>query len=57
MDKLSERINAIAISQSTKEALIRIAEEEQIQIQQVCRKLLKAGIEVYDKKNSKYTTS
>jgi hypothetical protein len=52
-EKLTEKINAIKISKSVKEAIIKIAEEEQIQIQQVCRKLLsRATIDYFKKRRS-----
>jgi len=47
MEKLTEKLNAIVISKSTKENLIKIAEREQLYIQQVCRKLLKSAIDEY----------
>jgi hypothetical protein len=53
MEKLTEKLNAISISKATKESLIRISEKEQIQIQQVCRRLLRSAIEAYDKSGSK----
>ncbi len=54
MEKLTEKINAIAVSKSVKDKIIKIAEEEQIQIQQVCRRLLcSAIIEYFSKLESK----
>ena len=52
MEKLTETINAIKVSKSIKDNLIKIAEIEEIQIQQVCRRLLTRGIKEYfeDKK-------
>lgn len=40
MEKLTETINAIKVSKTTKNGLVKIAQMEEIQIQQVCRKLL-----------------
>jgi hypothetical protein len=52
--KLTEKINAIKISKTVKDSIIRIAEEEEIQIQQVCRKLLtKATSDYFKKRKSK----
>lgn len=47
MEKLTETINAIKVTKTTKNCLIKIAEMEEIQIQQVCRKLLTKGIKEY----------
>jgi len=46
-EKLTEKINAISVTKTTKDSLIQIAENEDIQIQQVCRKLLSNGIKEY----------
>jgi hypothetical protein len=46
-EKLTEKINSIKVSKSVKEAIIKIADEEQIQIQQVCRKILSKAIKKY----------
>jgi hypothetical protein len=46
-EKLTEKINAISVSKSTKDAIIRIADDEEIQIQQACRKLLSKAIQDY----------
>jgi hypothetical protein len=54
-EKLTEKINAIKISKTAKESIIKIAEEEQIHIQQVCRKLLSRAIEDYFKKRKRIT--
>jgi hypothetical protein len=51
MEKLTETINAIKVSKTTKESIIRIAEIEEIHIQQICRKLLSLGIKEYYKRN------
>jgi hypothetical protein len=51
MEKLTETINAVKISKSLKDAIIKIAETEEIQIQQVVRRLLKRAIENYKQKN------
>lgn len=48
MDKLTEKINAMAISPKTKTRLIKIAELEHLQIQQVCRRLLIIGMDAYE---------
>jgi hypothetical protein len=45
--KLTEKINSLKVSKNTKNAIIKIAEKEQIQIQQACRKLLTVAIKVY----------
>jgi hypothetical protein len=51
-EKLTEKINAITVSKSLKDSLVKIADIEEIQIQQVCRKLLSKGINDYfEKKN------
>jgi hypothetical protein len=47
MEKLTEKINAFNVSQVAKDNIIRIAEFEEINIQQACRKLLKLGISKY----------
>jgi UDP-galactopyranose mutase len=52
MEKLTETINAIKVSKSTKDYIIKIAEAEQIHIQQVCRKLLSNAIKDYISKNN-----
>jgi propanediol dehydratase small subunit len=46
-EKLTEKINALKVSKSVKEAIIKIADEEQIQIQQVCRKMLYRAVNEY----------
>jgi len=50
MEKLTETINALKVSKSTKDNIIKISEMEEIQIQQVCRKLLKIAINLYFEK-------
>jgi uncharacterized membrane protein len=52
MEKLTETINALKISKSTKDNIIKIAEEEQIHIHQVCRKLLTNAVKEYILKKS-----
>lgn len=47
MEKLTETINAIKVSKSTKNSIIKIAEIEELQIQQVCRRLLTRAINDY----------
>jgi hypothetical protein len=47
MEKLTETISAIKVTKSTKKNLIKIAEIEEIQIQQVCRKFLNKAIKDY----------
>jgi len=47
MEKLTEKINTFKISKSVKEHIIEIADLEEINIQQGCRKLLKIGIDEY----------
>jgi len=56
-EKLTEKINAIKVSKSVKNDIIKIAEEEQIQIQQVCRKLLVKAIKDYFTKRKKSFSS
>lgn len=48
MEKLTEKLNAMAVSSTTKERIVKIAEAEQLQIQQVCRRLIKAGLTAYE---------
>ncbi len=52
MEKLTETINSLRIDVSTKEKIKEIAEIEQLQIQQVCRRLLSYAVKNYptDKK-------
>jgi propanediol dehydratase small subunit len=51
-EKLTEKINAITVTKSLKDNIIKIADNEEIQIQQVCRKLLSEAIKNYfEKKN------
>ena len=47
--KLTETINAIKISKQLKDKIIKIAEIEEIHIQQVVRKLLKSAVNNYFK--------
>ena len=47
MEKLTEKLNAMKISKTTKDCLVQIADQEEIQIQQVCRRLLSAAIKEY----------
>jgi hypothetical protein len=56
MEKLTETINAIKVTKSTKQAIIQIAETEQIHIQQVCRRLLRNAITEYLVKNKDSST-
>jgi hypothetical protein len=53
MEKLTEKINAFNVSKTMKEVITQIAYEEQIHIQQACRRLLDKAIKEYmsDKKN------
>lgn len=53
MEKLTEKINAFNVSKTTKSFIIKIAEKEQLQIQQVCRRLLSFASENYLSKNKK----
>lgn len=55
MEKLTEKINAIVVSKSTKDSIIMIAESEQLHIQQVCRRLLKSAINEYMLKSKNET--
>ena len=50
MEKLTETINSLKVSKSTKDSIIKIADIEDIQIQQVCRRLLKTAINLYFEK-------
>lgn len=52
-EKLTEKLNAITVSKSLKESIIKIADQEEIHIQQVCRKLLLRGMKDYLKNNKK----
>ena len=47
MEKLTEKINTFKVSQSVKDDIVKIAEFEEINIQQVCRKLIRLGISKY----------
>ena len=47
MEKLTETINAMKVSKSVKNGLTKIAQIEELQIQQVCRRLLSKGIKEY----------
>lgn len=51
MEKLTEKINSFKIDKPMKDELLEIADNEDMYLQQVCRKMLKMGIEAY--KNSK----
>ena len=55
MEKLTETINAIKVSKTTKDSIVRISEQEEIQIQQVCRKLLSMAIKEYQKRNDNFS--
>jgi propanediol dehydratase small subunit len=52
-EKLTEKLNAITVSKSLKESIIKIATDEEIQIQQACRKLLTNAINDYFSKKKK----
>jgi propanediol dehydratase small subunit len=47
MEKLTETINALKVSKSTKDTILKIAEIEQLHIQQVCRRLLTSASKKY----------
>ena len=47
MDKLTEHINAFKVSKSTKESIIKIAEDEELLIHNVIRKLIRIGLKNY----------
>ena len=47
MEKLTEKINAIKVSKTIKDNIIKISDYEEINIQQSCRKLLRIGIDEY----------
>ena len=49
MQKLTETLKAVKVSETTKDAIVKIAEIEELQIQQVCRRLLILGIKEYFK--------
>jgi UDP-galactopyranose mutase len=51
MEKLTETINSLKVSKTTKEKIIKIAEIEELQIQQVCRRLLTKAIKEYFSKD------
>jgi len=46
-EKLTEKINAITVTKSTKDKIRKIADIEQIHIQQVCRRLLNSASTEY----------
>lgn len=48
MEKLTEKINTFKISKNVKDDIIKISEIEEINLQQVCRKLLRIGITKYN---------
>ncbi len=47
MEKLTEKINTFNISKSMKNTIKQIAYDEQIHIQQVCRRLLDKALKEY----------
>jgi hypothetical protein len=47
MDKKTEHINAFKVSKSTKESIIKIAEDEELLIHNVIRKLIRIGLKNY----------
>ncbi len=47
MEKLIESIGSFKVSKTLKDDIIKIAGEEQIHIQQVCRKLLTKAVKRY----------
>jgi len=47
MDKLTESINTFKVSRPTKKAIIKIAEDEELMIHQVIRKLIRIGLKNY----------
>ncbi len=57
MEKLTETINAIKVSKTIKNGLVKIAQIEEIQIQQVCRKLLTKGVKDYLSKKNEDSTN
>ena len=56
MDKLTEKINTFKISKNVKDDIIKISELEEINLQQVCRKLLRIGITKYNTDNTLHDT-
>jgi hypothetical protein len=52
MEKLTEKINTFLVSKTIKDGIIKIAEEEQLQIQQVCRILLTKAVKKYIEENN-----
>lgn len=54
MEKLIAIIKAFRVSQRTKDTIMKMADLEEIEIQQMCRKILNAAArEFEDSKNSK----
>jgi len=47
MDKLTESINTFKVSRPTKKAIVKIAEDEELMIHQVIRKLIRIGLKNY----------
>ena len=47
MDKLTEPINAFKVSKPVKQDIIKIAEDEELLIHQVIRKLIRIGLKNY----------
>ena len=47
MDKKTEHINAFKVSKSTKESIVKIAEDEELLIHNVIRKLIRIGLKNY----------
>ncbi len=47
-EKLTERINAFNINKTLKDKITKIAYNEHMQIQQVCRRLLDKAIKEYE---------
>jgi len=52
MEKLTEKINSFNISKTMKDSLLKIASDEQLHIQQVCRRLLNKAINDYNAKSN-----
>ncbi len=53
MEKLTEKINSFNVSKTMKDSLLKIAIDEQLHIQQVCRRLLTKAINEYLEKMEK----
>jgi hypothetical protein len=48
MEKLTEKINSFKICKNVKDGVLKVANDEEINIQQACRKLIKLGLHTYN---------